>query len=208
MRTKFLLLGSLFLALTVSAYADTFVNMTLTGNGLDSWGGEYVSPYSATSNSHDLQVACLDLTLTTNIGTPYSYDISTPANGDNTPWQNYQAAAILTKQVLGAVGDQRGELSFAIWYIFNPGAVTGDANSQVQANLLAIENYANNALTQAGHGVGIPNFIVYYPGSSDPVNDPPGSQRFINLVPDGGMTLMLLGGTLVGVGALRRKFRV
>lgn len=27
-------------------------------------------------------------------------------------------------------------------------------------------------------------------------------------VPDGGMTLMLLGGTLVGVGTLRRKFRV
>ena len=29
-----------------------------------------------------------------------------------------------------------------------------------------------------------------------------------HLVPDGGMTLMLLGGTLVGVGTLRRKFRV
>ena len=37
-----------------------------------------------------------------------------------------------------------------------------------------------------------------------------GSDSYINngrVVPDGGMTLMLLGGALVGLGALRRKFR-
>jgi hypothetical protein len=37
-----------------------------------------------------------------------------------------------------------------------------------------------------------------------------GSDSYVNdgvKVPDGGMTLMLLGGALVGLGALRRKFR-
>ena len=34
-----------------------------------------------------------------------------------------------------------------------------------------------------------------------------GSDSYVNRVPDGGMTLMLLGGALVGLGALRRKFR-
>jgi hypothetical protein len=34
-----------------------------------------------------------------------------------------------------------------------------------------------------------------------------GSDSYVNTVPDGGMTLMLLGGALVGLGALRRRFR-
>lgn len=217
MRLKVLLPG-LFIALLVPVYADTFVNMTLTGNGpngssvfdaTNMWGGEPVSPYLAQiGNNNPFLVACLDLSATTNINQSYSYDVTTPAGGDHTLFVDYEAAAILMQQLLGATGDARGELSFAIWHVFNATAVDTSINTQVHNNIGAIDAYAAAALTQAGNNTGIPAFTVYYPASSDPVNSPPGSQRFLSLVPDGGMTLMLLGGALVGIETLRRRFRV
>lgn len=209
MRTK-LFLVSLFVALFAPVHADTFVNMTLTGNNLMSWGGEYVSPYEAKIGNSTILVACLDLTVNTYVGHSYAYDVTTPAAGDQTPFVNYQAAAILMSQILSASGDARGKLSFAIWDIFNDSGVVAYANNgnpthlPVLQNLAAIQTLAANAVTQATTGIGIPSFTVYYPASTVPVGQTLASQRFIS-VPDGGMTLMLLGGALFGLETLRRK---
>jgi hypothetical protein len=216
MRTK-VLLFSLFLVLLVPVYADSFVTMTLTGlgpNGLsvfdpsNEWGGEPVSPYQAQVGNNTFLVFCLDMQLSTNVGQGYSYDVTTNArpNGDTTPLADYEAAAYLAKEILGTSDlTTRGELSFAIWDIFEPDAVEMDTNSDVSNNLRTIEAYEAAAMTAAGNN---PQFALYYPGSNSPVDPPPGSQRFIQLVPDGGMTLMLLGGALIGLETLRRKLRV
>ena len=50
---------------------------------------------------------------------------------------------------------------------------------------------ANDAVPGAGGGQGMSHYTLFNPTS----------------VPDGGMTLILLGGALVGLEALRRKFR-
>jgi len=206
----------LFLMFLVPTFADTYVNMSLTGlgpNGLsvfnasNMWGGEPISPYQATSGGETFLVACLDLALNTYVGRSYTYDITTPATNDSTDLQLYGAAAILTQQLLVATGDARGELSFAIWYLFNEGAVTGSTNTQVKSNLTTITGYATDALDQAGTG-SVPNYTVYYPVTAGaPPTLTSSSQRFIRLVPDGGVTLMLLGGALVGLETLRRRSR-
>lgn len=217
MRMKAFFLVCLLLASLVPAYADSLVNMTLTGNGANGrsvfdssnqWGGEPISPYEAQIGNLNLLVACLDLTANTTVGQSYSYDLTANVgpSGDYTELVKYQAAAILMEDLLGASGDTRGELSFAIWRIFNQGAVDGSTNAQIQANLTTIKGYADAALTQARTGH-VPSFNLYYPASNlQGVQTPPGSQRYIQLVPDGGMTLMLLGGALVGLATLRRKF--
>jgi hypothetical protein len=108
---------------------------------------------------------------------------------------------------------ERGILSFAIWDILDAAAVqsSSSSNSDVQANLGTIEGDAAAALIQAQDPNGyVPNFELFYPASGNPLQPqiPPGSQRYIELVPDRGMTLMLLGGALLGLEALRRKLRV
>ena len=204
---------SLFLASLVPAHADVYTNMTLTGSSLVSWGGEYVSPYWATTNGVDrFLISCLDVTVNTYVGQSYSYHTTTntvPGSNDTTPLYQYQAAAILAEQILGATGDLRGELSWAIWDIFNPTYVAAWSNSQVHNNLATIQHYADLAKAQAQGGGYVPNFTLYYPDSdgNPPVPGTPGSQMYIRIVPDGGLTLMLLGGALVGLEALRRRFR-
>jgi hypothetical protein len=61
-----------------------------------------------------------------------------------------------------------------------------------------------NALIAAGN---LHNYVGDFAWLSPNGNDPNVMQGLLTSVPDGGMTLMLLGGTLVGVGTLRRKFR-
>src|ERR1017187_6101740 len=102
----------------------------------------------------------------------------------------YRAAALLTVDLLLHPANRPID-SYAIWSIFDPhappeGGVTGDVAlaattlAAVHAGLPAKElAYLNN------------NVYIYTPLSATP------SQEFIG-VPDGGMTLMLLGGALVG----------
>jgi hypothetical protein len=49
------------------------------------------------------------------------------------------------------------------------------------------------------------SFDLWYMGTN---TNPEELQLMSSAVPDGGMTLMLLGGVLVGLESLRRKFRV
>jgi hypothetical protein len=52
---------------------------------------------------------------------------------------------------------------------------------------------------------GLLGFTIYYMGTN---GNPEDLQLSQSTVPDGGATLMLLGGALLGLGTLRRKFRV
>ena len=65
---------------------------------------------------------------------------------------------------------------------------------------------ALNAAIAAGN---LPNYVGNFDWLSPNGSSSNVDQGLITqLVPDSGMTLMLLGGTLVGLGTLRRKFRV
>jgi len=110
------------------------------------------------------------------------------------------------------------EYSNAIWAIFEPGSVAPNA----------LDNLAVCAVTGVGcvGGTGPgdgPNHLtwrqydtIYSPDSncttagacsSDTTGWQDGRPQEFNAVPDGGVTLMLLGGALVGLETLRRRFR-
>jgi hypothetical protein len=122
--------------------------------------------------------------------------LATVSNAVQVAWLAHTFAA-------GASGyDAQVGLQAAIWHEIygvslcltcgnSPGAVT-DYNFDIAA------------LIAAGS---LPNYVGDFAWLSPNGNDPNVMQGLLTPIPDGGMTLMLLGGTLVGVGTLRRKFR-
>lgn len=138
----------LFLCMTAPLALADSVNMTIT-QPLYDWAGVNISPYSATITSpaptSNLSVVCLDIAENTYLNTGYSYDRTYNGGpsgvGAITPAtkEMYDGAARLAAQLLATptpLGDVRGKLSFAIWYIFDTAAFT-HANSYITAPMKA-----------------------------------------------------------------------
>jgi len=102
----------------------------------------------------------------------------------------------------GASGyDAQVGLQAAIWnQIYGVTLTSGNT-----AGAITAYNADLAALAAAGN---LHNYVGQFAWLSPNGNSSNVYQGLLTQVPDGGMTLMLLGGTLVGVGTLRRKFRV
>jgi len=115
-------------------------------------------------------------------------------NGSGVVNNAAQVAYLLQTYAAGATtGDQQAALQAAIWT-----EIYGSSNVYINETGNRLTLY-NTYLTNVGTG-NVANFSWLSPGN--------GLQGLVTQVPDGGMTLILLGGTLVGVETLRRKFRV
>lgn len=144
----------------------------------------------------------------------------------------YAQVAYLTEKIFAGQGNLQQE-TWAIWAIFDPGTAstpgtakyyltgisgacaaiygTSDCSSVAAGSILA------DAEANALNNVSAYNNLVVYDPKASGQNFNGGatcgtagncdSQEFFGEVPDGGMTLMLLGGGLVSLGSLRRKFR-
>jgi hypothetical protein len=107
----------------------------------------------------------------------------------------YDAAAVLTVDLLLNPANEALD-SYALWTIFDPG--TNPPNSPLPHDLAAS--------TLAAVSLNAPTYLYNHVYIYTAIR-PDVSQEFIGYVPDGGMTLMLLGGALVGLETLRRRFR-
>jgi len=113
--------------------------------------------------------------------------------------QMYQAVALLTLDLLSNPANEIVD-SYAIWDIFDgppqnvAGALTLAENTLINVKSGGVSTNTLSWLNQ--------NVYIY---TAIP---PDGSQEFIGLVPDSGVTLMLLGAALVGLEGLRRRFGV
>ena len=94
--------------------------------------------------------------------------------------------------------ERAGLISYAIWDIFTPG-VEGYLAGLTPEQRAGVAQWELDASLHSATALSY--VTVYVP---DPLNS---SQEFVG-VPDGGVTVMLLGGVLVGLGTLRRRFRV
>jgi hypothetical protein len=95
-----------------------------------------------------------------------------------------------------------GALQSAIWWLEGEGANPGNYYSALvvaQFGTFATASMDQLAVGATDFGVQAVNMYNL---------DGTRAQDALVFVPDGGATLMLLGGALVGLGALRRKFRV
>lgn len=227
----------LFLCLTASVMLADQVQMKIVGNPLNltGWAGENVSPYSAqiTKQSSgtigdvntqslnpfiNLSVVCLDIAENTSLNAEIIYDRTYNTGGTYDPalpptWtmqQRYDAAARLAAQLFATptpTGDLRGELSFAIWYIFNPNAFTlPSVNQAFLASHTA--NIIQKATDALNSGTSV-TYTVYTPPAQGTNLS---SQRFLGnvSVPEPPAVALLglnMSGLLGLVLVLRRRSR-
>ncbi len=182
-----------------------YVNVVVNGNPTSEGGGS-VGPSSLNGVSTPW-IYCVDIFDT--IGVPGLYPNTTVTHdasmsGLTNDGQGLtggkvnnaaQVAFLLQVYAAGATtADQQAALQAAIWHEIYGDAVYLDMSNSDQARI----NYYNAYLTNVGTG-NVSHFNWLSPGN--------GLQGLISPVPDGGATLMLLGGALVGLATLRQRFR-
>lgn len=162
------------------AHANPVVTMTLTGVEGPSMGGVYTSPYMATiGSSPGVGIYCDDFLTHVSVGESWQAtvtnmgeleSITSPlqtlkfdTTGTGTPLQNateqqdqYMEAAWLAEQLSGVdqsttSGQQEaGQLSFAIWGIFDPNALS-DISGMDYSNAKSDISAAMTQITMSGY---------------------------------------------------------
>lgn len=218
-----LLLAIATVCLPTPVFAD-LVTLTLLNPTTPAPYGEYVDPYpiKVTSGNISYQslLSCDDFTTNIKVGDTWTAnryllgDLSNPVGAPTpkftTPWtgysvQNmYDAAALLMVHLLNTPQD-RVLYSYALWYLFDPknppgGTVQGTVNGQIVTDI----QLATNTLIAARANA--PTYLYNQVYIYTPVPNS-ASQEFLGMVPDGGTTLLLLGGAFAGIEALRRRLR-
>jgi hypothetical protein len=116
-----------------------------------------------------------------------AFDVDAPSEVDNIyAWENTAATWVLLGSLAGA-NDVWAYTTFTLGSAFWDDVVTG-----LQVKI------AIDTATQGSWAVTLAKSVVTVDGGTPPPPNP--------TVPDGGATLMLLGGALTGLAALRRKF--
>jgi hypothetical protein len=208
MRTKlfitlFVALGVLFL-LQPAAQAD--VTMSLVSDPYGTPG-----PYVLSVNGTNTWLFCDDYVDHIGIGSTWSAQVISGATGnlsltqmaERNGWTQTQADQAYSEKAyieLRMNGANRTLYNEAIWYIFNNSLNFGSD----QTALLALVGVAS------ANSAGLYQDVTVYSPTTLITTGPYAGEtpQEFDSVPDGGMTLMLLGGTMVGVATLRRKFRV
>ncbi len=167
-----------------SAFAGS-ATLTLTSAGNNIMGNVYVNPYTATVNGVSTTIICddyaddtyLNETWKANTYTFADLGTTTPnpdlrwqssAGGTATQLQAYSAAAALTLQLLSATNNTiKGELSYAIWGIFDSQAIT-DLQKFNSGYATAAQGYLNAALGATYTAGQFSNFTIYTPDGSTP----------------------------------------
>ncbi len=228
----FALAGALLLGCSLGAFAQE-VNMTLVGvNAGYVMGGVYTSPYQITVNGGAPMLLICDDFLTDIPTIPYSWSaIPTTLNayqaGTNpagTPKFSdvslYATAAVLAAELLNVpsfYSEEAGELSYAIWGIFDPTLLSNNPGPGLLGNLTSAElTAAKKYLSDAEAVVAaatvngkvdlsqLPTLTIYTP---DPKS---ASQEFLTVsMPEPG-AIGLLAIDLLGLSSLvllARKYR-
>jgi len=205
--TLFFALGVLFL-LQPAAQAD--VTMSLVSDPYGTPG-----PYVLSVNGTNTWLFCDDYLDHIGIGSTWSAQVITGASGNlyqsqmsQEPWNHWdqaQANQAYSEKAyieLGMTDANRTLYNEAIWYIFNNSLLYTYFSSDA-TQILALVNQAS------ANSAGLYKEITVYSPTSPITSGPYQGEtpQEFDKVPDGGMTLMLLGGTLVGLATLRRKFR-
>jgi hypothetical protein len=157
---------------------------------------EYISGYSATYNAEINQNAMYGGAGGGASGDPVSVGAG---------WL-YSQFALGTLQGYNYGSDRLASaaaLQQAIWYL--EGEVASAAGNPFVALVISQPQFGTIGAAKAdgGNTYGVFALNLTNPATGVRAQD----QLYFHRVPDGGMTLMLLGGALIGLGALRRRFR-
>jgi hypothetical protein len=199
------------LCIAPCAFASS--TLTMTGAGNNVMAGVYVGPYYATVNGvANTAVICDDFADESYIGHSWNYTANNFSSLGSALWgsqtSNYDAAAWLTLQMLSLNGNpgnatQVGYLSYAIWSLFDKGALNGLSSTQ----LAGVDAWLAKVPGNLNPGQ-FANFLLLTPqGCTNGPGSCPG-QEFMMMVPEGGaaaMYLLLAGLTCFGAMLYRRR---
>jgi hypothetical protein len=183
-----------FLCLTSSAFADSGT-LTFTSGGNNAMAGVYVGPYYATVNGvANTPVICDDFADDSVIGHSWNFSTNNFSTLCSALWgnqtQNYEAAAWLTLQMLSLNGKpgnstQVGYLSFAIWSLFDKGALANLNSTQIAG----VNSWLSKIPGNLNAGM-FSNFVLLTPQGCTPGTCP--GQEFLEMMPEGGAAAMYL----------------
>lgn len=173
------------LAAAGSLYAQPTASMTLTSHGSDLMDGVYVDPYYATVNGvANTLVICDDYLDSVYVGESWTanvYNYSNTSQTQNTTnWklsaakqtQDYDEAAYLSTLLLTAFQSgtpvQQGEITFAIWGVFDPNAIPSLTSWWAPYGAKA-QSYLNAAASQKYTPNEYGNVQIYSPNLSDKI---------------------------------------
>ena len=192
------------LGATINSSADT-ITVKLTGVNGAVQGGAYADPYFGTINNTPAILVCDDFSHETYIGESWTVTASTFANlgsvrfQQSTPaqtLQDYEEAAYLYDQLL-ANPLQYGDISFALWSVFTPGAKTSSGFTA------GSQDWLTKAQDQTFTAGEFSNFIILTP--TDPGPDSP--QEFLTTTPEPASMVLFASG-LAALALLFRKKRL
>ena len=192
-----------------SAKADT-VSVTLTGVSGGVQGNVYTSPYYATvGTTANVPIVCDDYAHSVYIGESWTASVSTFANLSNARfWQGTQAAtlqlydeAAYLFNELYLQPSQSGNISFALWAIFDPSQVETSAGWTTGGNAVnptSAAGWLANAQSQTYTAGEFSNFEVLTPIS------PTSPQEYLVQTSEPS-TVLLLGIGVLAMFAVKSK---
>ncbi|MGH9440014.1 MAG: PEP-CTERM sorting domain-containing protein [Terriglobia bacterium] len=190
------------LSATMNSSAGT-ITVKLTGVNGATQGGVYVDPYYGTINNVPGILVCDDFSHETHIGESWQVNVSTfddlisarfQQGTQAQTLQDYEEAAYLYEQLLDNPS-QYGDISFALWSIFTPGAKTSSgftANSQ---------DWLTQAQDQSFYAGEFSNFRILTP--ADP--GPGSPQEFLTVTPEPASVVLLFSGLFAIAFLLGKK---
>jgi hypothetical protein len=211
-----------FVCFAPLAFGQNSVNLTLIDGGSYTMGGIYVGPYDAVQNNQPAQIICDDFQHEVSPGQSWSATVTSFSSLTNSTtglvWsgdtaggsmlggtvysllQGYDAMAYLDSEMSlssNKNSTQMGYLAYAVWAVFDSGAVYNWLKSQGDLSIWAtVQSLAEGALKgtyTAGQFAGWEILTPICPGQGCS-NGPP--QEFLEYVPEGGSapTYLLLAG--------------
>ncbi len=197
----------MFMALVVSANANTVSVILNSVNGKEVGGAVYADPYCGTINGKKATLVCDDFSHDTYIGESWTATVSTFSDLTNARFYNkfgetgYEEVGYLYYTLLKADSSNYADISLALWAVFDPNltksswwnSTAGSYLSDAQKNY-GEYNYSNlEILTPTGNG-----FLNGSSCGSSP-------QEFITTSVPEPASLFLVLGVMLGFGLIRRR---